>query len=115
MSSTASSSPSARAASSWRFPAELRFGTAREVLEAASAALESSQPRFDLSACERFDSSLIAVLLELQRRAAARGRKCRFEAPTEKVLKLVTLYGVESLLFDAVAVRRTAPATLPVR
>jgi len=84
----------------WRFPPEVRFRNARETADAASAALEADAPRFDLSACEHFDSSLIAVLLELQRRAAARGRRCSFESPTGNVLKLAALYNVDALLFE---------------
>lgn len=90
--------PAAPAA--WRFPAEVRFGNARETVEAASPAIEAAAPRFDLSQCERFDSSLIAVLLELERRAAARGRRCRFESPSENLLKLAALYNVDELLFE---------------
>lgn len=97
-----------------RLPAEVRFADARKVVERASAALDAPEPRFDLSGCERFDSSLLAVLLELARRAAARGRRCRFESPPGNLLKLAALYGVDSLLFDEAfssaldAVRATA-------
>ncbi len=104
MSTVASPQPAAMSPASgsaaWRFPAEVRFDNAREVVEAASVALEAPAPRFDLSGCERFDSSLLAVLLELERRAAARGRKCRFESPAEKLLRLAVLYRVDSLLFE---------------
>jgi len=86
--------------SPWRFPPEVRFDNAREIVEAASVELDAPAPRFDLSGCHRFDSSLLAVLLELERRAASRGRECRFESPSEKLLKLAALYRVDSLLFD---------------
>ena len=86
--------------SAWRFPPEVRFDNAREIVEAASVALDASAPRFDLSDCTRFDSSLLAALLELERRAAARGRECRFESPPERLLKLAALYRVDSLLFE---------------
>lgn len=105
----------ASASTAWRFPAEVRFDNAREVVEAASVALDASAPRFDLSDCERFDSSLLSVLLELERRAAGRGRECRFESPAEKLLKLAALYRVDSLLFEkslesALAEVRASPA-----
>jgi phospholipid transport system transporter-binding protein len=90
----------ASAAGAWRFPVEVRFGNARETAEAASAAIDAPEPRFDLSACRHFDSSLLAVLLELERRAAARGRRCRFESPSENLLKLAALYNVDELLFE---------------
>jgi len=92
--------PGASASAAWRFPPEVRFRDARETAEAASAMLEADTPRYDLSACEHFDSSLIAVLLELQRRAAARGRRCSFESPSGNLLKLAALYNVDVLLFE---------------
>ncbi len=109
----------APASPAWRMPQEVRFDNAVEVVEQASRGLEAPEPRFDLSDCTRFDSSLIAVLLELDRRAVARGRRCRFESPPENLLKLAALYGVDSLLFESAllsaleAVR--APVALPSR
>lgn len=101
VSSTASEATSvASATGGWRFPAEVRFGSARKTAEAASAAIDAAEPRFDLSQCRHFDSSLLAVLLELERRAAARGRRCRFESPSENLLKLAALYNVDGLLFE---------------
>ena len=92
--------PVATAAGAWRFPAEVRFGNARETAEAASAAIVAAAPRFDLSECRHFDSSLLAVLLEIERRAAARGLRCRFESPPANLLKLAALYNVDALLFE---------------
>ncbi|MCD6681840.1 MAG: STAS domain-containing protein [Burkholderiaceae bacterium] len=92
--------PSASEPAAWRFPAEVRFANARETAQAASAAMGAVAPRFDLSECRHFDSSLLAVLLELERRAAARGLRCRFESPSANLLKLAALYNVDGLLFE---------------
>lgn len=94
-----------------RLPREVWFADARKVVEQASVALDAPESRFDLSACERFDSSLLAVLLELERRARARGRRCRFESPPDNLLKLAALYGVDSLLFE----KTLSPALEAVR
>lgn len=84
-----------------RLPDEVRVDSATAALQAAIAALEAGQRRFDLSACERFDSSLLAVLLELARRAAALGGSTAFVAPTHNLRKLAALYGVDEMLFGA--------------
>ncbi len=80
-------------------PDEVTFANARAALGQALAGLESAQPRFDLSACRRFDSSLVGVLLELARQARARGRACAFAGAPDNLRKLAGLYGVERLLF----------------
>ncbi|HEY0878028.1 MAG TPA: STAS domain-containing protein [Zeimonas sp.] len=116
-----SAAPAAQApagSTAWRFPSEVRFANAREIVEAASSALATPAPRYDLSGCQRFDSSLLAVLLELERRAAALARECRFESPAENLLKLAALYGIDALLFEkalesALAEVRAAPAPAP--
>jgi len=105
-------------APAWRFPPEVRFHNARQTVEAATPAIDADAARFDLSACEHFDSSLIAVLLELERRAAARGRRCRFDSPSENLLKLAALYNVDELLFERAfesALAEVRASALPVR
>ena len=82
-----------------RLPAEVTFATAPGVLEQALKALGAGTRRFDLSDCERFDSSLIGVLLELRRRAHAADAGCGFVGPSSRLLELAALYGVEPLLF----------------
>jgi phospholipid transport system transporter-binding protein len=82
----------------YRFPAEVTFANANTAQQAA-AAQDGAERLYDLSACQQFDSSLIAVLLELMRRAEAIGASCRFEGASEKLLELTGLYGVDPLLF----------------
>ncbi len=97
---------------SWVFPQAVRLANARQVVDQASAvfawpaatgepAVTDTTAGYDLSACESFDSSLLAVLLELERRARARGLSCRFVSPPHKLLALAELYGVAGLLFGA--------------
>ncbi|MBN9430650.1 MAG: STAS domain-containing protein [Burkholderiales bacterium] len=87
----------------FRFPDSVTFDTAPAALEQAAQALAQPQPMFDLGGCRQFDSSLLAVLLELSRRAAARGLRCAFQQPAPNLRKLAHLYGVDAMLFDVSA------------
>ncbi|MCO5109131.1 MAG: STAS domain-containing protein [Burkholderiaceae bacterium] len=103
-----------RAAGGVALPAEATFPGASAVLEQALPGLEAARPLYDLSACRHFDSSLIAVLLELSRRASTAGRRCAFVGAPANLRKLAGLYGVEALLFGehpepGAATPRTAP------
>ena len=83
----------------YRFPAEVDHAVANEVLAAAVAAQSGPERVYDLSGCEHFDSSLVALLLELARGAQAAGASVRFEGARENLLRLAGLYGVGALLF----------------
>ena len=109
---TAAAGAQSVVAASWVFPQAVHLANARQVVDRASAAfarpaamgepaVTDTTAGYDLSGCESFDSSLLAVLLELERRARARGLSCRFVSPPHKLLALAELYGVASLLFDA--------------
>jgi phospholipid transport system transporter-binding protein len=88
--------------SAFRFPAEVGHGSANAVLAAALQSPPAGGERvYDLSACQHFDSSLIAVLLQLMRDAQAAGVGLRFEGQDERLLKLAGLYGLAGLLFGA--------------
>ncbi len=52
----------------------------------------------DASALSEFDTSALAVLLELQRAARARGAELAVAAPPAKLRQLAALYGVDALL-----------------
>jgi ABC-type transporter Mla MlaB component len=84
-------------------PAEVTFAGAPDVLDEGERAIAAGARSVDLSACVRFDSSLIGVLLELARKARQAGRPCRFDAASPNVRKLARLYGVDELLFGAPA------------
>lgn len=71
------------------------LATLRTQLESAGAA----EPWvLDAAALEACDTSALAVLLELQRLAAARGVRLAVEQPPAKLRQLAALYGVEGLL-----------------
>jgi len=84
-----------------RLPASVTFASAPEVLEAAWRAVSAGARDLELADCAAFDSALIAVLLELGRRAAAAGGPaCRILNPPANLRKLAALYGVDGLLLD---------------
>ena len=65
--------------------------------------LESRLPatgvvQLDASALQTFDSSVVAVLLALQRRLATHGQKLQVCQRSDRLQALVTLYGVAELL-----------------
>jgi ABC-type transporter Mla MlaB component len=82
-------------------PASIVCATAPEALAQLSAALGEQGGSIDLADCAVFDSSLIAVLLELRRRdASADGARLRVLNPPSNLRKLAALYGVDGILFD---------------
>lgn len=110
-------------------PAQVTFATASRVIEdavrAAQAALRPSavagaartasaaRPStpdaaaaagvldVDLAGCTTFDSSLLAVLLELRRQASAVGARCRVHHAPVNLRTLAALYGADALLFSS--------------
>jgi len=61
-------------------------------------ALTDASVVVDASALVRFDSSALAVLLELRRESLAQGRKLRIRALPSRLGDLATLYGIAELL-----------------
>lgn len=55
----------------------------------------------DGSALQRFDSSALAVLLECQRMARAKGRAFAVQSLPARLMELAKLYGVDGLLQSA--------------
>lgn len=76
-------------------------------LEAAVAA-GSGPLQLDASALADLDTSAVALALQAQRLAGARGRAFELLAPPPKLVALARLYGVESLL--SIAPAGAAPA-----
>jgi phospholipid transport system transporter-binding protein len=93
--------PDAQAAEPLRLAGPVTFATAPGVLAAAAPALARGARDVDLAGCGEFDSSLIAVLLELRRRAAGTGRGCAIRNAPANLRKLAELYGVDGILLDA--------------
>lgn len=82
-----------------RLPAQVLFTTVGAALAQASRALADGAREIDLSACADFDSSLLALLLQLQREGAARGTLPRLVGVPPNLRKLAALYGADTLLF----------------
>ncbi len=82
-------------------PAVLRLF--RETLEKAAAKgnVDAAMLTVDGSALQQFDSSALAVLLECQRMARARGRAFAVQSLPPKLTELARLYGVDGLLQSA--------------
>jgi phospholipid transport system transporter-binding protein len=79
----------------YRAPARLRADEAQGFLAAAAGASV-----VDLGALADFDSSAVAALVALGRRAAASGTRLRCVNAAPNLRKLAALYGVDGLLFD---------------
>ena len=86
-------------------PAEVTMGTARQVqqdLLAQCRQLSGSEVvRVHAGGLQRFDSSVLAVLLELER---ATGGRLELEQVPQRLESLAQLYGVDALLWPDSAV-----------
>ena len=65
---------------------------------AAADSVSTSELQVDASALEHFDSSALAVLLELRRQAQARGQSFQVTGMSARLSELAGLYGVDELL-----------------
>ncbi|UCE30992.1 MAG: STAS domain-containing protein [Burkholderiales bacterium] len=81
------------------FPHSVTFATAPQVLDSLKPNIGGGEHELDLGGCSEFDSSLIAVVLELTRRAQARNGSCRVRNAPPNLRKLAALYGVDALVF----------------
>jgi len=71
---------------------------AGELLPEGAAAIARGEFEFDLSAVTEVDSAAVALLLEWQRQAVARGRRLALRGVPADVVSLARLYGVDALL-----------------
>lgn len=85
-------------------PARVTLAEATAFRSAALAACAAGNREFDLGPLAEYDSSVVAVLLEIRRAAGPGG--ARFLNVPANLRKLASLYGVDPLLFDP-------PATSP--
>lgn len=74
------------------------MANAAEVAVLGRAAIERGDTEFDLSRVSRCDSSAVAVLLEWQRAARARGVELKVTGPPPGLVSLAAVYGVADLL-----------------
>jgi phospholipid transport system transporter-binding protein len=82
-------------------PAELVQTTASQALQELVPALglaSEVQVTVDASALTRFDSTALAVCLELRRVAARAGKSLVWQAVPPRLLDLAKLYGIAELL-----------------
>ena len=77
---------------------EIGMTNAAAVAVEGRAAIEGGDADFDLSAVARCDSSAVAVLLEWQRAARARGLTLSIASAPPGLASLASVYGVEELL-----------------
>jgi phospholipid transport system transporter-binding protein len=80
-------------------PERVLFGDAAAVMLALQAGVPTDPVvQLDASALQTFDSSVVAVLLALQRRLATHGQRLQVCQRSERLQALLTLYGVAELL-----------------
>ena len=82
----------------WTFAGELTFDDAMPVLEATRALPLPASGVIDLSGVAHADSSSLAVLLALRRRAVAEGRTITFASVPPMLDSLSRVYGIEEFL-----------------
>lgn len=87
---------------------ELTHANAATLLEVGRAAIGAGDLAFDLQSVRVVDSSAVALLLEWQRAAAARGGCIALSNVPPALASLITLYGVERLLGAAPAPQPSA-------
>jgi phospholipid transport system transporter-binding protein len=90
-----------------RLPACLTVREARATTQALSAQLAAAAPgavvELDASALQQFDSSALALLIELHRCAARQGRRLQVRGLPVRLRELAGLYGVAELVAQGVA------------
>lgn len=80
-------------------PERLTLAEATQVLSSLEMGLPSTElVQLDASPLQTFDSSVVAVLLALQRRLASHGQKLQVCQRSKRLQALLTLYGVAELL-----------------
>ncbi|HVN35435.1 MAG TPA: STAS domain-containing protein [Casimicrobiaceae bacterium] len=82
----------------WSYSGSLSFANAARVFEAAAALPLPSAGEVDLSGVVAVDSSAVAVLLALSRRALEEGKPLAFTGVPAALRALADLYSVEDLL-----------------
>jgi phospholipid transport system transporter-binding protein len=88
----------AATADGWTFAGSLTFADAAAVFEAAQRLALPPNGVVDLAGLEQADSSALAVMLALKRRAAHQGARIVFASVPPGIHTLARVYGVEELL-----------------
>jgi len=82
-------------------PADLTRGQASaclQMLVQGLSALTDKQVVVDAAALERFDSSALAVLLELRREGQAQGKSLSIQGMPQRLHDLAAVYAIDELL-----------------
>ncbi len=81
-------------------PVKLTHDHARACLEQLTQNLRAEAPQVvvDAASLQHFDSSALAVLLELRRECARLGKRFAVQAMPQRLSDLARLYGIEGLL-----------------
>jgi len=80
-------------------PARITMAEARATLAQLKPQLQAADnPVIDASGLAELDTAALALLLECQRQAHARGKQLQVVAAPPKLGQLATLYGVSGLL-----------------
>jgi len=82
----------------WTYMGGLTFANAGPVLAATTAVGLPTDGEVDLENLGAIDSSAVAVLLALKRRAEEEGKPLRFVRAPAALVALAEVYGVESFL-----------------
>lgn len=85
-------------ASHWVFDGALTFDTVEAVMEATIGLPLPASGRIDLGGLEPADSSALAALFALKRRARAEQKRLAFEGIPPGLASLARVYGVDELL-----------------
>ena len=83
--------------------ASITNANAGELLAAGAAAIAGGELVFDLSGVTEVDTAAVALLLEWQRQAQARGARLELTGVPRDIASLARLYGVDGLLGIAAA------------
>jgi phospholipid transport system transporter-binding protein len=78
--------------------ASVTNATAGGLLAAGAEAIARGDLAFDLSAVREVDTAAVAILLEWQRQAVARGGRLQLSGVPAGIASLAKLYGVDGLL-----------------
>ncbi|MBT9456883.1 MAG: STAS domain-containing protein [Burkholderiaceae bacterium] len=84
-------------------PQKVGLGNAQQVLGALTEAMQAAPAQasleLDAAALLDFDSAVLAVLLECQRRAQASGRRLTLVGAPPKLAELARVFGLSELLW----------------
>jgi phospholipid transport system transporter-binding protein len=86
------------AGESWTYAGSLTFANASAVFEATRKAVLPAAGSVDLAGLGHADSTALAVMLALKRRAAREGKALSFASVPAGIMRLARVYGVEELL-----------------